>query len=283
MDGAILAAVLFAAFLHAAWNAMLKLRGAGADHMLAAAAVTPGAGVTGALLLPFLPAPAPASWPFIAASAVLHALYYAMLAATYRSADISHAYPLMRGSAPVMVALAGGLLGAERLHGAQWLAIGLVFAGGVAVYAGSRTGSAGNDRLTLLAVSTAAMIAACTLVDGFGVRRSGAPAAYTAWIFLLTGAATSALAWGRMGAALPRYLLRHPWLALAGGAATTCSYGIALWAMSFAPVAVVAALRETSIVFALAIAMLVLGERPLPARLAGAGLIALGAVAVRLA
>ena len=102
MDGAILAAVLFAAFLHAAWNAMLKLRGAGADHMLAAAAVTAGAGVTGALLLPFLPAPAPASWPFIAASAVLHALYYAMLAATYRSADISHAYPLMRGSAPVM-------------------------------------------------------------------------------------------------------------------------------------------------------------------------------------
>ena len=283
MESTILAAVLFSAFLHAAWNAMLKLRGGGSDHTLVAAAVTAGAGVTGALLLPFLPAPAPASWPFIAASVLLHALYYTMLAATYRSADISHAYPLMRGSAPVMVALASSLLGAESLHAAQWLAIALICAGGAAVYAGSRAGSAGGGGLTLLVLATAAMIAACTLVDGSGVRRSGAPAAYTAWIFMLTGAATSVLAWRRAGAELPRYLLRHPGLALAGGAATTASYGIALWAMTYAPVAVVAALRETSIVFAVAIAMLVLRERPLPARLAGAGLIALGAVAVRLA
>ncbi|MBQ5947084.1 EamA family transporter [Massilia sp. ST3] len=279
MDSMVLAAVLFGALLHASWNAMLKARGA---TVHAAASVTGGAALIGAVLLPFLPAPDAASWPFIAASSLLQVLYFALLAATYRGADISHVYPLIRGCAPVLVALCTGLGGGEILRDGQWLAIGLVCAGGAAVYAGSR-GSAGNGRAVLLAMATAVVIAAYTVVDGVGVRRSGAPAAYTAWLFMVTGGANLLLAWRRLGAALPRYLADHPGFALAGGVANTASYGVALWAMTHAPVAVVAALRETSIVFAVAIAVLVLRERVGPGRVAGALLIVGGAAALKLA
>ncbi|WP_020653231.1 EamA family transporter [Massilia niastensis] len=276
----VLAAILFAALLHAGWNAVLKAQD---DSFCAAVAVTAGAGVLGALALPFLAGPAMASWPFIAASALLQTVYYLLLSAIYRDADISHAYPLMRGSAPVLVALANGALGAEQLGAAQWAAIGLICAGGATLYLGSRAGKSGAGRMTALALLTAVVIAAYTLVDGLGVRRSGAPAAYTAWIFLLTGIAITLMAWRRLGAPLASYIIRKPGLALAGGAATTGSYGIALWAMTHAPVAVVAALRETSIVFATAIAVLLLGERLTRARILGAALIGCGAVAIRLA
>lgn len=279
MPTTVLAAILFAALLHAGWNAALKAQ---PDTFLAALAVTTGAALLGAALLPFLPAPAPASWPFIAASSLLQVAYYLLLAAAYRHADIGHAYPLMRGCAPVLVALAG-LAAGDVLHTTQWIALVLVGAGGLALTVGARGHTLSGWRPTALVLLTSMVIAAYTLVDGTGVRRSGAPASYTAWIFLLTGIGTVAVSWRRAGARLPAYLAQRPLLVLLGGAATTGSYGIALWAMTRAPVAVVAALRETSIVFALAIAVLVLGERATRARVCGAGLVALGAVAVRLA
>ena len=280
MPVSVLAAILCAAFLHAAWNAALKSQ---PDTFMAALAVTSGAGVLAALALPFLPAPDASSWPFIAASSMLQIAYYLLLAAAYRVADIGHAYPLMRGVAPVLVALGGGLLAGESLHGAQWTAIGLICAGGAALTLGARGNASGGLRPTALVLLTATVIAAYTLVDGLGVRRSGAPAAYTAWIFLFIGIGIAALSWRRSAGQLPTYLIRHPGLALMGGAATTGSYGIALWAMTQAPVAVVAALRETSIVFATAIAVFVLRERATRARICGAAFVALGAAAVRLA
>jgi len=280
MPVSVLAAILCAAFLHAAWNAALKSQ---PDTFMAALAVTSGAGVLAALALPFLPAPDASSWPFIAASSMLQIAYYLLLAAAYRVADIGHAYPLMRGVAPVLVALGGGLLAGESLHGAQWTAIGLICAGGAALTLGARGNASGGLRPTALVLLTATVIAAYTLVDGLGVRRSGAPAAYTAWILLFTGIGIAALSWRRSAGQLPTYLIRHPGLALMGGAATTGSYGIALWAMTQAPVAVVAALRETSIVFATAIAVFVLRERATRARICGAAFVALGAAAVRLA
>lgn len=280
MTAPVLAAVLAAALLHAAWNAALKSR---SDTFMAALAVMSGAALIGAIALPFLPAPAVASWPFIGASGLLHVAYYWLLAAAYRHADIGHAYPLMRGVAPVLVAVAAvGIMG-ERLHPAQWSAIGLICAGGAALTLGARGHASGGLKPTVLILLTAVLIAAYTLVDGLGVRRSGAPAAYTAWVFIVSGIGTVAMSWRRAAGALPAYLVRHPALPLLGGAATTASYGLALWAMTQAPVAVVAALRETSIVFATAIAVFVLRERATPARLCGAGLVALGAAAVRMA
>lgn len=280
MPPSVLAAILFAALLHAAWNVALKAQ---ADTFMAALAVSGGAALLGALALPFLQAPLAASWPFIAASSMLQVAYYALLAAAYRHADIGHAYPLMRGLAPVFVALAGGALTGERLHGGQWSAIGLICAGGAALTLGARGQARGGPRAGALVLLTALVIAAYTLVGGLGVRRSGSPAAYTAWIFLCTGIGIAGASWRRTQGRLPAYLARHRALALLGGAATAGSYGIALWAMTQAPVAVVAALRETSIVFATAIALCILRERATTARLCGAGLVALGAAAMRVA
>lgn len=278
MPAHVIGAVLGAALLHAGWNAVLKRRG---EPLFATVLVCAGAALAAALVLPFLIAPDPASWPFIAASSVLQTAYYLLLIATYRAGDVSHAYPLMRGSAPLLVALANVPLTGEMLGGAQWLAMLLICGGVLAMWLGARGKPQGGA--TRFALLTACVIAAYTLVDGIGVRRSGAPAAYTLWIFLFTGLAVWALAArGRLHGLLG-YARANPLVAPLGGVASAGSYGIALWAMTLAPVAAVAALRETSILFATAIAACVLRERVGRVRVAAACLIACGAVAMRLA
>jgi drug/metabolite transporter (DMT)-like permease len=280
VPGAVLAAVLFAALMHASWNALVKSRG---DTFLATALVVGGGGLLGACALPFLAAPAPASWSFIAASSLAQLLYYALLVETYRAGDMSHAYPLMRGSAPLLVALAGGPLTGERLDALQWLAVLLICGGILALYATARAGAAAARRTTAFALLTACVIACYTVIDGVGVRRSGAPAAYTIWIFMLSGAGLFAWALARRARALAAFARANLVLVPFGGVATLGSYAIALWAMTRAPVATIAALRETSILFATAIAALVLRERISPARLSAVALVACGAVVMRLA
>jgi drug/metabolite transporter (DMT)-like permease len=282
-----MAAVLCAALMHATWNALVKSRSRSVSPLLPTVLVVGGGALCSAVLLPFVAPPLPASWPFIAASSLAQTLYYLLLIEAYRSGEMSHAYPLMRGSAPLMVALAGGAVTGERLSGGQWLAVALICGGIFAMAAsahgpGSASGRA-QRRTTLYALLTACVIAAYTLIDGLGVRRAGAPAAYTMWIFLLSGLAV--LGWAARGhsRALLAFARANPLLLPLGGATTLGSYGIALWAMTLAPVAAIAALRETSILFATALAALLLGERVGPARLAAALLIAAGAAAMRLA
>ena len=274
-------AVLAAALLHASWNALLKRRG---EPLLATVLVVAGAACIAPVLLPLLPAPARASWAYIAASSVVQTIYYLLLIETYRDGDVSHAYPLMRGSAPLLVALANGPLTGDRLDGGQWCAM-LLICGGVLVqwYAARAPGRTAAQRTTVFALLTAGVIAAYTLIDGRGVRLSDAPAAYTLWIFLLTGSAVCLCTLRGRTRALAAFARANPLVAPLGGLATVGSYGIALWAMTRAPVAAVAALRETSILFATAIAAFVLRERIGRTRLAAVALIACGAVAMRLA
>jgi drug/metabolite transporter (DMT)-like permease len=280
IPGAVVAAVLFAALMHASWNALVKSRG---DTFLATVLVVSGGGLLGAMALPFLPEPSSASWPFIAASSLAQVLYYALLVETYRGGEMSQSYPLMRGSAPLLVALANGPLTGERLDPLQWLAVALICGGILMLYASARATSPAARRSTGFALLTACMIASYTMIDGAGVRRSGAPAAYTIWIFLLSGLGLLAWALAWRGRALGRFARANLHLVPVGGVTTLGSYGIALWAMTLAPVAAVAALRETSILFATAIAALVLRERVGPRRLAAVALVACGAVAMRLA
>ena len=274
----VLGAVLGAALLHASWNTLLKRRG---EPLLATVLVVAGSACVAIVLLPFLPAPARASWPFIAASGVVQAVYFLLLIETYRDGQVSHAYPLMRGCAPLLVAIVNGPLTGDRLSPGQWVAMLLICGGVLGLWLAPR--AAGARRTTVFALLTAGVIAAYTLIDGQGVRRSGAPAAYTLWIFLLTGAWVCAwTARGRVGA-LVAFARANPLVAPLGGLASVGSYGIALWAMTRAPVAAVAALRETSILFATAIAAFILREPIGRARLAAVTLIACGAVAMRLA
>lgn len=278
MTPSVLLAVLGAALLHASWNALLKRRG---DPLLATVLVVAGSACAAIVLLPWLPAPARDSWPFIAASGVVQTMYYLLLIETYRDGQVSHAYPLMRGCAPLLVALVNGPLTGDRLSAGQWLAMLLICGGVLAQWLAAP--AHGARRTTVFALLTSGVIATYTLIDGQGVRRSGAPAAYTLWIFLLTGAGVCAwTARGRVRA-LVAFARANPLVAPLGGLASVGSYGIALWAMTRAPVAAVAALRETSILFAIAIAAFILREPVGRARLAAVALIACGAVAMRLA
>jgi drug/metabolite transporter (DMT)-like permease len=278
MTLSVFAVVLVAALLHASWNAIVK---SAPDKLLTTVLVTGSAAAIAVGLLPLLPAPAVASWPFAAGSAVLQVAYFILVARTYRIADMSLTYPVMRGTAPLIVATVTALTSSEALSGAAWMGL-LVLCGGIFLMA---TGGAGHEsrRGLGLALLNAGVIAGYTLIDGWGVRRSGAPATYTLWVFLLTGLPLAAWALARRRAPFAAYLRRHWALGLAGGIGTTASYGLALWAMTQAPVAVIAALRETAILFATLIAWLVLGEKVSARRLAAACVIACGAVVLRLA
>jgi drug/metabolite transporter (DMT)-like permease len=272
--------VLIGALMNASWNAIVK---SGGDKLLTTVMITTAAACLAALVLPFLPQPAPASWPFIGFTVLLQTLYYALLVAAYRHGDMSHVYPIMRGAAPLMVAALSATLIGEAVSGARWMGIGLI-CGGVLGLALHRPGHSLTHRTaTAFALGNACVIASYTLLDGLGVRRSGAPAAYALWIFLLNGTEQLLLIliWRRRQFA---GYVRGRWLqAMAGGASTVASYGLTLWAMTVAPVALVAALRETSILFATVISALMLKERVTLQRLACIVLIIAGAVALRLA
>ena len=279
MSAIVFAAVLFGAALHASWNAIVK---GGGDKLLSTALITGVAAVIAAATLPFLPAPARASWPYLAASAVLQIVYFVLVAATYRVTDMGRAYPLMRGLAPALVAVFGALALGQGLPAGGWIGVALVSSGVFAMAFAATGGVGAGRRGTGLALANAVVIASYTLVDGAGVRASGAPIAYSMWLFLL---AIPLVGWAlaTRGMAVVDYARANLWRGLVRGVGNLGSYAIALWAMTRAPIAVVAALRETSILFGLAIATLFLGERLDPARVAAALLILLGAITLRLA
>jgi drug/metabolite transporter (DMT)-like permease len=270
----VLAVVLLAALLHAAWNLLVR---AGADRALDALLVAVAASAVSAVAAAFLPAPARASWPFLAASAALHAAYFALLAEAYRDGDFGPSYTLMRGIAPVLVVMAG-VAGASAEPLAPRTALGalLVGAGVVAMAVLARAPGALPRRALGFVLANAAVIAAYTLVDGAGVRRSGHAAAYTAWVFVLDAVPLVALAVALRGRAVLAHARAHWPRGIAGGAFTLAAYTLVLWAMTRAPVAGVAALRETSVVFATALATWRLRERLGAGRIAAAALVALG-------
>jgi drug/metabolite transporter (DMT)-like permease len=270
--------VLLAALMHASWNAIAK----SADiTLLDIATMAVAAAALCAVALPFLPFPEPASWPWLAASVLLHFLYFAALVGAYQHGDLSHAYPLMRGLAPMLVALTGAAFLAERLTATMWLGVALI-CGGVLLPFGVRGATSGLPRRgTLFALGNAVIIASYTLVDGMGTRLSTTPLAYCLWLFVFDALPITALAFARHGGAVVHYM-RGRWRAgLLGGALTVGSYGIVLWAMTRAPIAAVAALRETSVIFAAVIGSVLLREGFGAPRIAGALLVAAGIGALR--
>ena len=292
MSGQVVALILLAALLHAGWNALVK---AGKDAFLTSVLVASGAAVISLAALPFLPAPAPASWPMLFATTVIHYFYYGLMSAAYRHGDMSLTYPLMRGSAPLLVALASAPLLGERLTAMQFAAVACISGGifgmafahrrttGTGAAAASTAAPQQHGRAVLYALLNAITIACYTLVDGVGARRSGSPVAYTMWLFVFTAAGLLAWTLLRRRAQLAPYAAAHWRVAALGGAGTLGSYALSLWAMTMAPVAAVAALRETAILFAAAIAVFFLREKISPRRYAAIALIACGAALMRYA
>jgi drug/metabolite transporter (DMT)-like permease len=268
------AAVLGAALLHAGWNALLK---SSADKQLDTVAISVGAGIVGLAVAVWLPLPASASWPWLVASAAVHILYFVFLANAYHWGDLSYAYPIMRGGGPVIVALAGAAVFGEVLPPVPTLGVVLVCAGIVTFASGMA-----HRRATAFAVGNTVVIAAYTLIDAKGARASGSPVAYALWFFVGNALFTYAYAGLRRGAEVPRYLLSNWQRLFIGAVLTTASYAIALWAMTRAPVALVAVLRETSVLFGALFAALFLGEAMTRRRLVATGAVMAGLVALKL-
>lgn len=277
MSGTVFAALLFAALLSAIWNAIVK---SGENKFLHALLVADSAALVALILLPFLKQPAPQAWFYLGVSALLQAVYYSVLAAAFRAGDISHAYPMMRGTAPLLVSFASGPLIGEALSFGKWIGVMMVCAGvlGLAWEARHRA----HAVVLRYGLLNALIIAGYTLMDGIGVRQSGAAAGYTMWNLLLSAFILSAWTLVMRPRELWQYAAGRMGIALLGGLATVTSYAIVLWAMTRAPIAVVAAMRETSMIFVLVIAVLVFKERAGLRRCAATVLIACGAIAIRL-
>ncbi len=276
-------AVLAGALMHAGWNALVK---SSTDKTLDTALLHAiAAALTWPLALLLGPPPAQA-WPFLAASLTLHIGYYFALAGAYQHGELGLTYPIMRGLAPLLVAVASATVLGETLGPGAWAGV-LAIAFGVALVGLSRPAAALQQHKAMaFALANAAIIAAYTLVDGRGVRESGDALRYTVWLFALDGLPYPLLVlWHRGAQARPQIAayVRGRWkLALIGGAASLGSYAIALWAMTRAPVASVAALRETSVLFAALIGTLWLGERFGLQRALGTLAIVGGVIALRL-
>jgi drug/metabolite transporter (DMT)-like permease len=274
-------AVLGAGLLHASWNALLK-SAPGGDALLDTATVVAGSSVWGCIVVPFVGLPASTAWPYMALSAVIHFGYYLTLAQAYRTGDLSFAYPLMRGSAPLIVALLGIAFLGELPTAPMALGIVLISLGIVSIaFIGSRL-RVHSKSAAYWAFANAGIIALYTLVDASGARASGNAAAYVSWLIFLEGLPFLFWVIARRGKPAVRYLRASASRGLVGGACSLAAYGIVLWAMTRAPVAAVAALRETSVLFAALMGSLWLKEGFGLPRLAGAASVVLGIAALKL-
>lgn len=275
----VLVAVLGSALLHAGWNYLVKASG---ERLLDTATLALGGSVLAASLLPWVPLPATASLPWLGISVFIHIAYFVALIETYRHADLSVAYPMMRGIAPVFVMLA--LPFYESSPGVAMIAGVLLLCAGVSLPAlvGLRNGIVAGKGLSW-ALLNALIIASYTIVDGIGVRASGEPWSYTLWLFFLDAWGIAAIAARRHPGQIVTHLKKRWRFGLLGAVATVGSYGVVLWAMSVASIAAVAALRETSVIFAALLGTRYLGEAMGPLRLASACLVVAGAIMIRLA
>jgi drug/metabolite transporter (DMT)-like permease len=280
MDPFVFAAVLFAAACHAGWNAAVKK---GLDPLATTVLISAGAMAVALPFVSVLGLPAPASWPWVAASVVIHLFYFAGLIESYRSGDMGQVYPLARGSAPLLTAFGGTFLLAEPLRPQAWAGILLLAAGVLLLSLRGGGGLARLDRRAVgFALFTAVTICAYSLVDGVGARLAGSAHAYSIALFVGIGPVMLLYGVARGGSACLSTLPRHWATGIAGGALQTASYAIAIWAMTVAPIAMVAALRETSVLFGALIAVVVLHEPMRAARILAAAAIVIGLVLIRL-
>jgi drug/metabolite transporter (DMT)-like permease len=277
MDHHVFVAVLAAALFHAGWNAMLKLR---LEPLLALSLIATASGLVMLVVLPFAGLPTPAAWPYILASLAIHLIYYVALGEAYRTGELSQVYPIARGAAPLITALTAWLWLDETLSVTGWLGV-TILAFGILLLS-LRGGAQGlNIRAVGFALITACAISAYTLADGTGARQGGSLLAYISWLFVLDG--LMMLIFG-LAVYRRRFVreLKQSWrLIVAGGALSSAAYSIAIWAMTQAPIALVAALRETSVLFAAAIGVIFLREPLLLSRICAALLVMVGMVFLR--
>jgi drug/metabolite transporter (DMT)-like permease len=271
-------AVLGAAFLHALWNALIKVGTSKVGGMVILSIVEVPIG------LAVIAVAAPidrAAIPWVIAAGCTHFAYKFFLSYAYDRGDLSRVYPIARGAAPMIVAVAGAFVLADVVSASEYVAIAVLAAGILLMARGVFTG--GEDRRLLpFALGSAIATATYTMIDGMGARVSGVPAAYVAWVFVADGVFfTAGMLALRGWDVIPRDL--RAWrLGAFASAASYGAYAVSIWAMTFAPIAVVAALRETSILFAVLIGWLAFGERMTRDKALAAAVIVGGVMLTRL-
>lgn len=272
--------VLFAALLHASWNALLH---GNRDRFLSMTWMSVAIAALSTAIVGFVPLPDAAAWPYVVASGLVHIGYNASLVHAYRRGDLAQAYPVARGSSPLLVALGAAVFAHELIGPLHALGIAMTCGGIIAIaLQGGRVSRAG----VLAALTTGATIALYTVIDGIGVRLSGGKAlAYTAWMFLFYWLMPVLFVARRGLAALWTPLRSTPAAvvsSLGGGLVAVGAYGIVIWAMQSGAMGTVSALRETSVVFAVLIGRLFLGETVTGKRWLACVVVAAGAVCLGL-
>ena len=280
MSAEVLWVVLVAALLHALWNAAVKHS---VQSRLPSAAIFIGAGMVCIVLVPWVPVPHGPSWPFLLGSVATHFFYSVMLGRAYRVGDFSHTYPVMRGLPPLLTVPLVALFIDESLSARQLAAMLVLCAGILSLV--FESGFRRTSRMASVgwAVLVAITIAIYTTLDGLGVRRSGSPLGYVIWLCLLEGLTLAPLVVATQGVSMLVTVVRNWKLTLVGGSATLAGYGLVMWAMTQAPIALVSAARETSVIFAVLLGVVAFKERLTRTRLLSVALVVVGLVTMRLA
>lgn len=273
MSATALGLVLFAALMHASWNALVR---GGSDRALTLAGVAATHAVVGAVFLAIAEPPAPESWPWLATSALVHYVYYWLLFRAYREGDLSQVYPISRGMSPALVTLGAMVLIGETLSPLGLAGVALVSCG-IGLLAFS---SRGKGRAPLwFAVALGLMIALYSVSDGIGIRASGSLMGYMGWLFLSEALVPLVVLGNRLrqGQPMPLGVLG---LGLVGGLLSVAAYGIVLYVKTIAPIGAVSAVRESSVIIAALIGVFVFGEGPARLRLIAAAVVAAGVIAL---
>jgi len=278
MSATVFFAVLGAALLHASWNALIK---SGGDKFTSMLIMTLLQGAFGGVVVIFHALPAADVWPWLFASAAFHSGYKMFLSYAYEQGDLSRVYPIARGAAPMIVLALSSFLLSDQLAALE--IVGVVILGlGILLMARGVFANGESRRLVPFAIGSAMMTAGYSIVDGLGARISGDAALYVAWMFFLDAVIFTPVCVALRGREVLKST-RRDWLLGAGaGAFSYAAYAIVVWAMTLAPIALVTALRETSILFAVLIGWILIGDRMDRGKAAAASLIVIGVVLTRL-
>jgi len=279
VDSTLLALMLVAAVLHAGWNLLVKMS---RDMLAVTVLLMLVGGALSLIAIPFFPAPAWASLPYLAGSVCLQCTYSVLLVRAYGAGDFGRVYPIARGLAPLLVTLVSTTLIGESFGRLELAGVLVIALGVVSLVFADRAPLTAERRSLFYALASGVTIGAYTILDGLGARLSGIPKGYVFWIFAANMLPmTAILVYGRGREALRA--LRSEWRrAVIAAVMALSAYGMVIYALSAAPMGPVAALRETSVVFAALLGALVLKERFGAWRIASAAIVALGLLLLRL-
>ncbi|MDP9837399.1 drug/metabolite transporter (DMT)-like permease [Neorhizobium huautlense] len=265
---------LFAAILHASWNAFLR---SGADRMWSVTVMSISGTIVSVPLILIYPLPSPTALAFIIASSALQTAYSFILVAAYRYGDLGQVYPIVRGTVPLLVTLASILFLGVHLETPQIAGVALIATGIMSLV----LGRSGVSPVSLgLALVCGSIISTYALIDSSGVRHVDETMTYSAWVLLIYGVMMVAVYCVMRGRLSIDFRSRETRKALGGGVFALIAYAAVVAAYSLGPAGPVTAIRETSVVFAVIIGRLFLGEALTPKRIFACVVVAAGAILI---